>query len=112
MPRYKYTCDKCLKLLHKTLPYANSHDPIPCECGGNYKKDLATVQSPIIMVKVDKIQNVQQKHKLNKRIKERSKKFFMENRLDGFIEKIGISTAKKLGLIKKNGKKLSQDDIK
>ena len=64
------------------------------------------------MVRVDRVKNIQQRDKLNKRMKARAKKFFMENKLDQYITKIGTAKAKELGLIKKNGKRITEEDLK
>jgi hypothetical protein len=45
-------------------------------------------------------------------LKVAANKQVIQNAWINYIEKIGIAQAKKMGLIKKNGKKLSREDIK
>jgi hypothetical protein len=112
MPKYSYKCNKCDKIIKKILDYKKSDIIFQCDCGGEMHRDLTLASVPTILDTVDKWRNVRQRKDLEKRLRKRAKEHFLRTKLNDAIEEFGTEGSKKVGYIKKSGKKITKDDIK
>jgi len=75
-------------------------------------KQLPKVMEPSVMDTVDKYRNVKHRKDQDKRLRKRAKDYFVENEMPELIAKHGVKESKKMGWIKKNGKRVKKDDMK
>lgn len=109
MPSYTYQCKKrhTVQIERK----AKDRDiEVKCQvCGALMKRGLSKTQPPTEMERVDEHRNVKQRKNNQQRIKDRAKKFFIENELPELVGKHGEAEAKRFGWIK-NGKLIKKSD--
>lgn len=114
MPKYEYRCTKCDRVdtQYRDTQDRNRLDPcgeqVPIAlkiCTGSMKRQLTAPLEPIVLETADKYRNVKHRKNQDKRIRDRAKKFFVDNELDEMIEKVGEKKAKQLGWITKDGRK-------
>lgn len=112
MPKYTFTCPGCGAKLQINLAPTQRNEPQTCSCGAILQRQLSKTAEPTIMEKEDRHRNVSLRKDHDKRVRARAKGYFLNAEIDALIAKYGIDHAKKMGWVKKNGKKTNKSDLK
>jgi hypothetical protein len=87
--------------------------PVECiECHEQMKRSIANIQPPTVLEKVESYRNVHQRQNNDARVRQRAKKFFIENEMKELIGQHGLEQAKRNGWVKSDGKVVKKDDLK
>lgn len=111
MPLYKYKCS-CGKETTVIRDFNKRLEPLKCDCGSNMSFCLPSSTFTSAKKTIDKHRNVRVNENVEEQVRKRAKKYFVENEVAALIEEHGLETAQKMGWVKKDGKKVSKDDVK
>lgn len=118
MPRYTYECDtyECHEpplSVELTRASKDRDLPVKCvSCGFDMKRGLSKTSPATVKERVDSHRNIHQRADNDRRIRDRAKKFFVENEMADQIAKEGVEEAKKKGWVKPDGTVVKKEDLK